>query len=275
MTAKVPPTTLEELITDLEAERAAVMALVESAGPGSWHDPTPARGWTVRDQVAHLVAGDRLAVTTLTAPDRFAQLREEALPDLAGFERRIRQAAEADVDEAVAAWRDVGRELSVALRGSRPDARVPWFGPAMSVMSLATARLMETWAHGRDIAETVGRPLVATDRLRHVAALGFRARGYGYLIRGRQPPTSDVRVDLVLPSGAHWAAGPPEASQRVSGSAEDFCLVLVRRRRVEDTALTVEGPDAREWMRIGQMFAGPPGDDPPPLTARSVADSRR
>lgn len=272
----VPRATLDEIVTDLDAERAAVLALVESAGHDSWHEPTPAQGWTVRDQVAHLVASDRLAVTALTDPDRFAQLRQEALPDLAGFEQRARQVVEADFDEAVAAWRAVGHELTCALRGCRPNARVAWFGPSMSVMSLATARLMETWAHGRDIADAVGRTLVSTDRLRHVAALGYRARGYGYHIRGRQPPTSDVRVDLVLPSGARWSAGPPQAAQRISGSAEDFCLVLVRRRRVVDTTLTVEGPDANEWMRIGQMFAGPPGDDPPPLrrSARTVHRQR-
>ena len=50
---------------------------------------------------------------------------------------------------------------------------------------MATARLMETFAHGRDVADALGaHARAATARLRHVCHLGVRTRGFAYLING-------------------------------------------------------------------------------------------
>ncbi|MBW2635551.1 MAG: TIGR03084 family protein, partial [Deltaproteobacteria bacterium] len=43
-----------------------------------------------------------------------------------------------------------------------------------------------------------------------------------------------------------------------------FCLVVVQRRHVDDTALETEGDTARDWMLKAQCFAGPPEDGPAP-----------
>ncbi|MCM3849492.1 TIGR03084 family metal-binding protein [Pseudonocardia sp. DR1-2] len=255
------------LLTDLDAEREAVADLVRKAGEPGWRIPTPAAGWDVRDQIAHLTVSDECALLALTDPRGFARLRESAALDPAGFERRGLDGARAEPAPAVAAWRAVGSRLRTAFLGVPADGRVGWFGPSMSPLSLATARLMETWAHGWDIGTATGLGCAPTDRLRHVAGLGVRARAYGYVIRDRPVPSAPVRVRLRLPSGRPWVSGPPEAADEIAGPAEDFCLVLARRRRWEDTGLTVTGSDATEWMRIGQMFAGPPG--PPPGTTGS------
>ena len=60
------------------------------------------------------------------------------------------------------------------------------------------------------------------------------------------------------PSDETWA-GDAELPDRVVGDALDFCLVVTQRRHVADTALSVEGPLATEWIAIAQAFAGPPG----------------
>ena len=67
----------------------------------------------------------------------------------------------------------------------------------MGVMSFVSARLMETWAHGQDVADalTGARPGAAagrtpTDRLRHIAHLGVRARPYSYVVRGLEVPAA-------------------------------------------------------------------------------------
>jgi uncharacterized protein (TIGR03084 family) len=138
-------------------------------------------------------------------------------------------------------------------------ARIPWYGPSMSALSFATARLEETWGHGQDVADALGARRADTDRLRHVAHLGVLTRGYSFKNQGRPVPTEEVRVDLRSPSGEAWAWGAASAINRVAGSARGFCLVVTRRRHVADTDLVVEGPVAREWMEIAQAFAGPPG----------------
>jgi uncharacterized protein (TIGR03084 family) len=160
--------------------------------------------------------------------------------------------------ELLAAWRtDRARLLEVA-RVVDPSARVPWYGPAMAARSFITARLMETWAHGQDVADALGVQRVPTSRLRHVAHIGVRARPFSYMIRSMALPAESVYVALEGPEGDRWEWGEP-AANRVTGAALDFCLVVTQRRHVTDTRLVVEGPAALEWIEIAQAFAGAPG----------------
>jgi uncharacterized protein (TIGR03084 family) len=161
--------------------------------------------------------------------------------------------------DALESWRANRTTLVDALRGLDVKARVPWFGPPMSVMSHASARLMETWAHGQDIVDTLAIPRVDSPRLRHIAHLGVRTRPYSYTIRNLPVPDDDVRVELRAPTGEPWTWGDQRASNRVAGPAGEFCLVVVQRRHLDDTTLACEGPHAREWLLIAQAFAGQPG----------------
>ncbi len=73
-----------------------------------------------------------------------------------------------------------------------------------------------------------------------------------------------MRVELEAPGGDRWTWGDQELKDVVAGPAEDFCLVVTQRRHLDDTALTVRGPLAAEWMSIAQAFAGPPTEGRPP-----------
>ena len=140
----------------------------------------------------------------------------------------------------------------------------------MSVPSFATARLMEHWAHGQDVAAALidggvlhpGAIPAPTDRLRHICHLGVATRGWSYTVRDLDPPAGDVRVELVLPSGAEWTAGPADATDRVTGPALDFCLVVTQRRNAAATDLVVRGGAAEAWLAIAQCFAGRPSLPP-------------
>ena len=134
----------------------------------------------------------------------------------------------------------------------------------MGAKSFLTARLMEVWAHGQDICDAVGATREPTDRLRHIAQLGVITRGWSYLVRGEQPPDGAVRVELTAPSGEVWTWGPDDAPDRVTGPAEDFCLVVTQRRHVDDTDLEIDGELATGWMGRAQAFAGGPTTGPDP-----------
>jgi len=58
---------------------------------------------------------------------------------------------------------------------------------------------------------------------------------------------------------ASW--GPPDAAATVRGPAEDFCLLVTRRRHRDDLALDAHGDAAKRWLHVAQAFAGPPGRD--------------
>ncbi|PQP53137.1 wyosine base formation domain-containing protein, partial [Mycolicibacterium austroafricanum] len=64
---------------------------------------------------------------------------------------------------------------------------------------------------------------------------------------------------LSAPDGAQWTWGPEDAAQRVTGSAEHFCMLVTQRRPRAALDVVAVGPDAEKWLTIAQAFAGPPG----------------
>ncbi|MEU0738283.1 TIGR03084 family metal-binding protein [Streptomyces sp. NPDC006134] len=257
------------VIDDLRAESEDLDALVSRLSPRQWALATPAPRWTVAHQIAHLAWTDRAALLAVTDADGFRVLTERALAAPGAF---VDEGAEEDAArppaELLAVWREGRTALDKALRGAAPGARFPWYGPPMSAASLATARLMETWAHGRDVADALGAVRPPTARLRHVAHLGVRTRDYAFGLRGLTPPADAFRVELTAPDGGDvWTYGPEDAPQRVTGPALDFCLLVTRRAHRADLALRAHGPDADRWLDLAQAFAGPPGPDRAPQGA--------
>jgi uncharacterized protein (TIGR03084 family) len=246
------------LIEDLAAETAALREILDPLADADWELPTPAPGWTVADQVSHLAYFDEVAVASATDPDAFAAVlaRSSAGVDPDAIAAQHRQLSAAQLRE----WfRDARAELLSVFASLDPAARVPWFGPPMSVASSLTARLMETWAHGQDIADAVGGRREPTHRLRHVAHIGVGARPFSYLAHRLPVPAEPMRVELTAPSGEMWTWGPADAPDRVTGPALDFCLLVTQRRHRSDTAVRAEGQLAEHWLTIAQSFAGPPG----------------
>jgi uncharacterized protein (TIGR03084 family) len=252
-------------LDDLEAEGRELDALVAALPPGAWSAPTPAPGWTVAHQIAHLAWTDEVALLALTDAASFAAHEREALAGPGSFvDDAAALGARTDPPELLRRWRRGRDAVGEALRASPAGTRVPWYGPPMSVASMATARLMETWAHGQAIVDGLGLRRDPTPRLRQVARLGWRTRDYSYRVRGLTPPDEPFRVELQAPGGGRWAFGPDDAPQRVTGPALDFCLLVTRRRPRADLAVRAEGPDADRWLDIAQAFASPGALTGPP-----------
>jgi len=257
------PVDMAALAADLAAESAVTRALVAGLDEPGWRTPTPAAGWDIADQIGHLAYFDEAAVRSAVHPDEFraelAALPEGENADTIAARYRDRTGAQ------VLAWFDTARaELLATFTTLDPRQRLPWFGPPMSAASSLTARLMETWAHTQDIADALGVTREPSDRLRHVAHIGVGARAFSYAVRGQAPPDTPVRVELTAPDGTGWTWGPPDAQDRVTGTALDFCLLVTQRRHRDDVDLIVDGQAAQEWMAIAQAFAGPPGPGRPP-----------
>jgi hypothetical protein len=45
----------------------------------------------------------------------------------------------------------------------------------------------------------------------------------------------------------------------ISGPAQDFCLLVTRRRHPDDLTLSATGPHASHWLSIAQAYRGPAG----------------
>ncbi|MFO7592286.1 MAG: TIGR03084 family metal-binding protein [Acidimicrobiia bacterium] len=260
------------LLDDLVAEERSLDDLVEVLDHEGWARPTPAEGWDVCDQIAHLAATEEWAQLAIGDPDGFRRQRDDYLGDTDRRDDELRSGhlgrrppgGTDDPGWALAWWRTGRAAVLDGLRALDARARVPWFGPDMSAMSFATARLMETWAHGQDVADALGVVREPSARLRHIADLGIRTRGFAYASRSREVPDVPVRVDLAAPDDDIWSWGPAEAASSVLGPALDFCLVVTQRVHPADTELTITGDAAEEWMGIAQAFAGPPTGPRPP-----------
>ncbi len=252
-------TLLDDLLADLDAETTQLQQVVDEAGDDGWTATTPAAGWTVATQVAHLVWTDEVAVVAATDQEAWDALVLEAIADPEGYvDAGAHELARTPRDELRHRWLVAGAALRTALREYPKGHKMPWFGPPMSPASMATARFMETWAHSRDVHDALGVEQPVTDRIRHVAHLGIRTRGFAYATHGREAPASEVQVTLAAPSGEMWTWGPDDAPDTVTGSALDFCLLVTQRVHRDDTDLVATG-DAEQWLDIAQAFAGPPG----------------
>lgn len=256
---------LDGVLADLAAEGDRLRSVVAGLDRAGWATPTPAAGWTVATQVAHLLWTDEvatLAAGSLTEAGKRAwdDVVLQAIDDPDGFvDASAAVLAELDPAELLARWDAARAGLAAALRAWPAGAKLPWFGPPMSPASMATARFMETWAHALDVYDALGVAAEPTDPVRHVAHLGVRTRDFAFRTRELEPPAEEFRVELTAPSGATWAWGPEEAAQRVSGSAYDFCRLVTQRVHRADTDLVAVGDGAERWLGIAQAFAGPPG----------------
>ncbi|OXR46402.1 hypothetical protein B7C42_01368 [Nocardia cerradoensis] len=251
---------LEALLDDFEAECADLDRLVAPLDPAGWTRETPAPGWTIAHQIAHLTWTDEVSTIAATDAAAFAELLREATATIATFvDDAAAEVAGTPAPELLERWRRGRAGLAQALRAVPAGTKLPWFGPPMSPMSMVSARLMETWAHGQDVADALGVVRTPTARLRNIAHIGVRTRDFAYAVHGRQAPAEPFRVELTAPDGSIWSWGPEDAAQRVSGSASDFCLLVTQRRHRDDLPLVTTGSDAAEWLTIAQAFAGPPG----------------
>lgn len=248
------------IVDDLQAESDALDELVADLPAPQWATPTPAPRWTIAHQIAHLLWTDRVSLLSITDEAAFQKLLAEAQSKIATFvDDGADELAELPPDRLLTEWRNTRNALHAALREVPDGRKLLWFGPPMSAASMATARMMETWAHGLDVSDTLKAPASATARLKSIAHLGVRTRDYAYAVNGQTPPSEPFRVELIGPEGGLWVWGPEDAPQRVTGSALDFCFLVTQRRPRAALDLIAEGSDAEHWLGIAQAFAGPPG----------------
>lgn len=257
-----------ELCADLLDEYRALAALAQALTPEQWRTRTAFFGWTPWDEVAHLCFFDETG--WLAASDRaaFAADTGSLLAQLAAGREISAIAREKygalDGAALLTHWRGCFERLAAVLASLDANARLPWYGPDMSARSFATARMMETWAHGQDIFDAMRVRRQPSRCLRHIAHLGVTTYGWTFANRKLAVPEPVPYVELTTAGGEVWTWGAYSSEHFVSGDAEEFCLVVTQRRNVADTALQYDGAPAARWLSMAQCFAGAPAAPPPP-----------
>ena len=253
--------TQRDVISDLTADAEEFEGLLTGLDVADWRRPTPAPGWTIAHQVAHLAFIFRLAGTAAADPELFAAMAAKAA---ANFDAAVTAALDeylGDPPEVLRSrWRVECDTAIKALAAVPGDQVVPWLVRPLPPVVLCCAGMMEMFAHGQDVFDALGVTRTYTDRLWHIAWFATLTWDFGYQSRGLTPPDVQFRYELTAPSGATWEFGPADAEQRITGPAEDFCLLATRRRHRDDLALTAVGADADHWLDIAQAYRGPAGE---------------
>jgi uncharacterized protein (TIGR03084 family) len=267
--------THDDITADLRAEYAELADLCRTLSPAQWREASAFYGWSAWDEIAHLCFFDETGLLATQDADAFAR-DARALNALMQRGDPISAVARAryghlDGPALLAHWAPISARLVDALAALDAKARLPWYGPSMSARSFATARLMETWAHGQDVWDVAGRARPPSPRLKHIAHLGVSTYGWTFVNRQLPVPAPAPFVALDAPDGSTWAWGDAQSPQSVRGPAQDFCLVVTQRRHVADTALVASEGSASQWMAIAQCFAGPPADGPAPGVRKTAS----
>ena len=253
--------------TDFLDESGALYQLIESLKDDEFDQPTQFKGWTINQVLGHLHVWNYAADLSLKDGDQFMEFLNGLMASMKGGS--LGEAESAWLKgikgrELLHTWHEYFNQTSARFLEADPKKRLKWAGPDMSARSSITARLMETWAHGQEVYDTLGVERVNGDRIKNIVVLGVNTFGWTYINRGLETPAKMPYLSLQSPSGEIWEWGDASTQNSIAGSATDFCQVVTQVRNIADTTLVVKGTVAVEWMSFAQCFAGGPEDPPEP-----------
>ena len=257
---RVQSATVQEIVAALAEQHRELAGLLDPLPNDSWELPSRCPGWSVADVVLHLAQTDELALGSVTG--EFAGAMERLAGGFAaadsvdgGADAMVAAQRGASSTEVRERWRRGAFELRRALAAADPSARVPWVVGDLAARTLATTRLAESWIHTGDVLTALGRPIVASDRLRHIVRLAWRTLPYAFAGAG-QELSGPVELDLTGPTGEGWDFVPEEpAATIITGSALDLCHVAGQRADAAGTSLAGTGPDASAVLELIRTFA--------------------
>ena len=244
---------MEELDA-LAAQQAELSGLLDGLDDDGWHRPSPCEGWDVADVVLHLAQTNEMALGSATG--RFAEVTAEltrGMPPAAdvdeGAARMVERDRSMSTDAIRQRWADGAAALRAALAAADPSTRVDWVAGQLSVRTLTTTRLAETWIHTGDVAAALGTTQ-PNHGLRHIARLAWRTLPYAFARAGR---TLSGPVAFELDDCTFTPDEP--AVTTIRGSCLDLCRVAARRVDPAATDLTGEGPDADAVLGLVRTYA--------------------
>jgi len=250
---------VDQICDDIAAETQALTSVVKDLTEDQWRAPTVVEGWDSHETILHLAATDWICHLTLVNPQLFVDIRTQLSKGETSVHKTVGPEVRALQGRELWEWFLNGRsEMVNALRQTDPKARITWLGPDIGARSLATSRLLETWTHSHDLADSFGVEYPRTNRLRHIAHIGVVTHEFSYINHGLVPPDQPIRVELTGPDGEKWNWGPEDATNKVTSTAYEFCKVITRRIPVADSAVETQGALATEWMEIAQPWIEPP-----------------
>lgn len=195
---------MDQIVTETEAERHRLIAVLEGLTPEQWGSPSLCAGWRVREVVAHITMPFR------TSPLRFFVGVARAKGDFDKFADRAARADTATICDA-------------ALLGHlRNNVTHPWRPPGGGVVGAISHDVI----HGLDITEALALPGPPPDR---VALILREARAKNLEHFG-----VDLQGQRLVGTDADAAVGQGTTREM---PVADILLVITGRRPLTDDSL--------------------------------------
>ncbi len=242
---------MREILSDLVAEQQALDQFLQRISLRDWKKPTPARGWTIQDTISHLADSEEFAAATLTGEADLERFR--SAPDLDALRQEaVERGRKMRPQDVIEWWRGGRARVVEPLSRMKASQRIDWIEGSMSARTLATTRLMETWAHGLDIYAAVDAEVEDTPRIRHVCWLGWKTLPYAFKMAGED--YVPIRVEVIGPGYVKWVYGPEDTDQLIKGSASEWARLAVRRIGLDEVRLRATGDAAQRALEVVRAY---------------------
>ena len=242
---------MREILSDLVAEQQFLDQYLQQVNVKLWDKETPAKGWSIRDTISHLADSEELAASVIAGESAIERYRNS--PDLTAIRQEaVEKGRKMRPQDVIEWWRNGRAKVVEPLSHMKATDRVEWISGTVSAKTLATTRLMETWAHGLDIYAATDAEIEDTQRIRHVCWLGWKALPHSFKLAGLD--YEPVRVEVIGPGYTKWVYGPDNAVNLIKGSASDWARLSVHRITVDQTRLKLTGEAAEQAAQVVQAF---------------------
>ena len=140
---------------------SSITALCEGLTESEWKTATDCPGWSVQDNLSHLIGIERMLEGLPPAAHKAAPAAHVKNPIGESNENEIDSRRHLSDSEVLAEWKDISTRRMATLRGA-DDAYFD--APAMTptgpgtVGDFLSIRVLDSWVHEQDMRRAVGRP---------------------------------------------------------------------------------------------------------------------
>jgi len=247
-------------IDQLEEVWSRIADVGAALDAGEWELPTDCPGWTVRDQLSHLIGTESMLLGRSSPPPVPGGLAHVKNPIGASNEAWVEERRRWPASQVLAEFAEVTAARLAALR-AMSDEELAAVGPSpigqVPYATFMDVRVMDCWVHEQDIRRAVGRP-GGLDGPAAEAALRRLTSSLGFVVGKRVAPPegTSVVVELAGPvartvavavTGGRAVAGDPPPSPTVTITTDGETYACLANGRWT-------GVDAVERGRVS--FAG-------------------
>jgi uncharacterized protein (TIGR03083 family) len=190
----------EAVVDELNQVWTSVLEAGNGLTDPEWELPTDCPGWTVRDQVSHLIGIERMLLGD-PAPPALVELPAHVKHPFGEInEAWIEARRGVPGQEVLSEFADTTYRRLMALRSMRPEEfDVVGWSPAGDVpyREFMETRVLDTWAHEQDIRKAVGRP-GGRNRAGERITLDRCARAMPYVVGKKVAPPEGTSVLFVV-----------------------------------------------------------------------------